>query len=211
MNRKSRLSSSGRKPRSSRLKAESLGVTSGGWVAEVKKHFHPAHGEIVSYTWEKRGIDSGLLIVLGEAWLGKDNRQGYLVSLKEFTPVAGGHRMVGETIKQLKSTNIQTALNQASELMVYADKLKKQPKTGKFVWETPDKSWRWEATKYQGNGIFFGKVTSPYVPEGEWGTWYVWEVEQNAKLVSGDKEKLTEMKKKSERAQTLQKALLGGR
>lgn len=210
MVKRSRLSRSGTKPRSSRLKTASLGVTSGGWTVIPKTYEH-AGRTITDYIWEKRGADVGYIVTLSDAWLGKpEYKEGYLVQLKSFIPMVGGHRKNIVTIMTKKSTDIQDALNKAAGLVRYADK-DKSVKQGKFVWETPDKSWRWEATKYQGNGIFFGKVTSPYVPEGEWGTWYVWEVEQNAKLVAGDRDALAKMKKKSERAQTLQKALLGGR
>lgn len=67
-----------------------------------------------------------------------------------------------------------------------------------FVWAVP--GWRWEATHYNGHGIFFGRVTSPYVPQGEYGTWYLWEIEgSGARLVKGDKKKLDEIKKKKYR------------
>ncbi len=79
-----------------------------------------------------------------------------------------------------------------------------------FVWELKEHGWRWEASHYQGNGIFYGKVTSPFVPSGEFGTWYIWEIEQNgAILVSGNKEELDEIKKKSQKVQIIQKALMG--
>jgi hypothetical protein len=210
MVKRSRLSRSGTKARSSRLKTAFLGITSGGWNANSTTYEHAGKTN-TDYVWEKRGIDEGVMITLSDAWLGKPiMKEGYLVQLKKFTPAAGGHRTNIETVATRKSTEIETALKQAAGLMKLAE-MKGTPKGAKFVWETPDKSWRWEATKYQGNGIFFGKVTSPYVPEGEWGTWYVWEVEENAKLVAGDRDALAKMKKNSERAQTLQKALLGGR
>jgi hypothetical protein len=76
-----------------------------------------------------------------------------------------------------------------------------------FKWELPDKSWTWEATRYEGNGIFFGKVTSPFVPEGEWGTWYLWEIERNgARLVKGDKAFIVQVKKRSAKTMEVQKS-----
>ncbi len=66
-----------------------------------------------------------------------------------------------------------------------------------FVWELPGGSWRWTATEYQGHGIFFGKVTSPYTSEGEYGTWYYWEIVQNgAVLIKGNKILLNRMLEK---------------
>jgi hypothetical protein len=78
-----------------------------------------------------------------------------------------------------------------------------------FVWSVAD--WKWEASEYQGNGIFFGKVTSPIVPDGEYGTWYLWEIEQNgAKLIKGDISELNILKEKIKKDTTkLQKAILG--
>ena len=78
-----------------------------------------------------------------------------------------------------------------------------------FAWELPNKSWKWEATKYEGNGIFFGKVTSPIVPDGEWGTWYLWDIENvDAKLGSGDKELLAKIRAGSKKAREIQRDIL---
>jgi len=67
-----------------------------------------------------------------------------------------------------------------------------------FVWELKGAGWKWEASHYEGHGIFYGKVTSPYVPNGEYGTWYYKEIIQNgAILTSGnqaDVDKLIETK-----------------
>jgi hypothetical protein len=78
-----------------------------------------------------------------------------------------------------------------------------------FVWKSGN--WTWEANKYEGNGIFFGKVTSPYTPEGEWGTWYLWEIEeQGAKLIKGDQTLLDVLKEKIGRDKIkMQKVLMG--
>jgi len=78
-----------------------------------------------------------------------------------------------------------------------------------FIWSVGD--WKWEASEYQGHGIFFGKVTSPIVPDGEYGTWYLWEIEQNgAKLIKGDISELNILKEKIKKDTTkLQKAILG--
>jgi len=56
-----------------------------------------------------------------------------------------------------------------------------------FVRQTVDNQWKWKATHYEGNGVFYGLVTSPYVPQGEYGTWYVWELQSNpaVKLITG--------------------------
>lgn len=79
-----------------------------------------------------------------------------------------------------------------------------------FVWKLPDGSWKWEAMKYEGNGIFYGKVTSPIVPDGEYGTWYIWDVEQNGGvLIQGNPKTYQEIKKTSQKAQQLQKSVLG--
>lgn len=64
--------------------------------------------------------------------------------------------------------------------------------------------------RYEGHGIFYGVVTSPYVPTGEYGTWYIWEIEEvGAKLVKGDRKKLDEIRKKSEKARKMQKFMMG--
>jgi hypothetical protein len=77
-----------------------------------------------------------------------------------------------------------------------------------FVWKAGN--WTWEATKYEGNGIFFGKVTSPYVPEGEYGTWYLWQIEeQGAKLVRGNKVELDVIREKRKKdVMKLQKIMM---
>jgi hypothetical protein len=78
-----------------------------------------------------------------------------------------------------------------------------------FVWKVAN--WTWEASRYEGNGIFYGKVTTPYVPEGEWGTWYLWEIEeQGAKLVRGNKIELDVIREKRKKdTMKLQKVLMG--
>jgi hypothetical protein len=77
-----------------------------------------------------------------------------------------------------------------------------------FVWKLAN--WTWEAQKYEGNGIFYGKVTTPYVPEGEYGTWYLWEIEeQGAKLVRGNKIELDVIREKRKKdVMKLQKILM---
>jgi len=77
-----------------------------------------------------------------------------------------------------------------------------------FVWKVG--GWTWEAEKYEGNGIFFGKVTSPIVPEGEYGTWYLWEIEnEGAKLVKGNSAELEMLKEKIKKDVTkLQQVIL---
>jgi len=81
-----------------------------------------------------------------------------------------------------------------------------------FKWQTRDGSWTWTATHYEGNGVFYGEVRSPYVPHGEYGTWYVWELEQNPSviLVFGNKEELKKLlaTKQTEKAIKFQKAIL---
>lgn len=82
-----------------------------------------------------------------------------------------------------------------------------------FVWEIILAGWRWEATHYEGNGIFFGRVKSPYVPEGELGTWYYWEIVNNgAVLVEGDANQLKILlsAKSAQKAMTYQQAVMGG-
>ena len=77
-----------------------------------------------------------------------------------------------------------------------------------FIWKLP--GWTWESIKYEGNGIFYGKVTSPYVPTGEYGTWYLWEIEgQGAKLVKGDKQLLDKIRKQSKKKAEMQRILMG--
>jgi hypothetical protein len=77
-----------------------------------------------------------------------------------------------------------------------------------FVWKLAN--WTWEAQKYEGNGIFYGKVTTPYVPEGEYGTWYLWEIEeQGAKLVRGNKIELDVIREKRKKdVMKLQKIMM---
>ena len=53
-----------------------------------------------------------------------------------------------------------------------------------FTWELKNAGWKWEASHYEGNGIFFGKVSSPFVPSGELGTWYLWEILQNGAVLT---------------------------
>lgn len=79
-----------------------------------------------------------------------------------------------------------------------------------FVWELPLTTWRWEASHYEGNGIFFGKVSSPFVPKGEYGNWYLWEIEQEgAILVKGDKTLLAKIRIQSQKKKRVQN-LFGG-
>jgi len=89
-------------------------------------------------------------------------------------------------------------------------KKKRLPKKVGFVWKN-NSGWTWNAERYEGNGIFFGKVTSPIVPEGEYGTWYLWEIERDggANLVEGDRELLAEIKKRSEKAAKAQQLIMG--
>ena len=78
----------------------------------------------------------------------------------------------------------------------------------KFIWKARD--WTWEATRYEGNGIFYGKVTTPIVPHGEYGTWYLWEIELNgAVLVKGDKARLDKIRETSKKAMEMQRVLMG--
>jgi len=81
-----------------------------------------------------------------------------------------------------------------------------------FAWETRDGSWIWTATHYEGNGVFYGKVRSPYVPYGEYGTWYIWELEGNPSviLVSGGRDELKKLlaTKQTEKAIKFQKAIM---
>ena len=81
-----------------------------------------------------------------------------------------------------------------------------------FTWELKGAGWKWEATHYQGNGIFFGKVTSPYVSYGELGTWYYWEVKQNGGVLTkgsqADIDKLLDTKQ-TKKAMGFQQRLLG--
>jgi hypothetical protein len=166
---------------------------------------------LTDHLWEKRGIDEGIIVTMSEgAWLGKpEMREGYIIGLKKFTPLAGGHRTNIQNIEMRKAVTVESALKNANELILIGDKKYSPKRQAKFVWQTSDKTWKWEATKYEGNGIFFGKVTSPIVPEGEWGTWYVWEVEQHAKLIEGDSGLLAKLKEKSKKAQRMQQAILG--
>jgi len=79
-----------------------------------------------------------------------------------------------------------------------------------FKWKN-NVGWTWEATKYEGNGVFFGKVTSPYVTDGEYGTWYLWELEESGsgvRLVEGDAGLLAKIRKYSEKSMLIQKAIL---
>jgi hypothetical protein len=77
-----------------------------------------------------------------------------------------------------------------------------------FTWKLP--GWTWEATRYEGNGVFYGKVTSPFTPSGEYGTWYLWEIEnEGAKLVSGDGAVIDKIRQKTKKTATFQKSLFG--
>ena len=82
-----------------------------------------------------------------------------------------------------------------------------------FVWKTLDGSWVWTSTHYEGNGIFFGKVTSPFVPQGEYGTWYVHQLIGNpaVRLVKGTQAELNKMlnSKQTQKAMELQKKIMG--
>jgi len=63
-----------------------------------------------------------------------------------------------------------------------------------FTWELKGKDWKWEATNYEGHGIFFGKVTSPYVPSGEYGSWYHQEIiNEGAVLTKGSFDELNKL------------------
>ena len=78
-----------------------------------------------------------------------------------------------------------------------------------FTWEIKNAGWKWEASHYEGNGIFYGKVTSPFVPYGEYGTWYLWEILQNgAMLTKGTQQEVDAItsSKQSQKAMKVQKA-----
>jgi len=81
-----------------------------------------------------------------------------------------------------------------------------------FIWELKGAGWKWEASHYEGSGIFYGKVTSPFCPNGEYGTWYYWEIKKNgAVLTSGsqaDVDILVE-KKATKKAMDWQQAMQG--
>lgn len=78
-----------------------------------------------------------------------------------------------------------------------------------MIWKN-DVGWTWEADHYEGNGIFFGKVSTPYVPEGEYGSFYLWEIEKDgrAKLVMGDQKFIDEVKRKSKKAMDFQRMMM---
>jgi hypothetical protein len=81
-----------------------------------------------------------------------------------------------------------------------------------FIWEIPFAGWRWEASRYEGNGIFFGKVKSPFVPDGELGTWYYWDIKQNgAILVQGSQTELDKLigSKSTQKAMEFQRIMRG--
>lgn len=101
----------------------------------------------------------------------------------------------------------RTRLRKAGSSLAKKERL---PRKVSFTWKN-SQGWKWEASEYQGHGIFFGKVTSPYVPEGEYGTWYLWEIEKDgyAQLVEGDAELLNKIKQTSAKAAELQQRLLG--
>jgi len=82
-----------------------------------------------------------------------------------------------------------------------------------FIWEIPHAGWRWVATHYEGSGIFFGKVTSPFVPDGEFGSWYYWDMKQNgAILVQGSQAELDKLlgSKSTQKAMAIQGIIRGG-
>ena len=81
---------------------------------------------------------------------------------------------------------------------IFSDKRSKNMAQRKcsFVWKSPDGSWTWTATHYEGNGIFFGTVTSPYVPDGEMGTWYYNDI-ATYPLVKGSEAELDKLLKPS--------------
>lgn len=80
-----------------------------------------------------------------------------------------------------------------------------------FTWEIAGAGWKWEATHYEGSGIFYGKVTSPYSPQGEYGTWYYWEIMKNGAVLTkgsqADVDKLVQTKG-SKKAMAYQQAIL---
>jgi len=83
-----------------------------------------------------------------------------------------------------------------------------------FTWELKGAGWKWEATHYEGGGIFFGKVTSPFAPSGELGTWYYWEVKQNGGVLTkgsqADVDKLLSPKG-TQKAMAFQQGAMDGR
>lgn len=81
-----------------------------------------------------------------------------------------------------------------------------------FTWELKGAGWKWVASHYEGGGIFYGKVTSPYVPYGEYGTWYYWEIKQNgAVLTSGSQADVDKLlsPKGTQKAMAIQQGILG--
>ena len=78
-----------------------------------------------------------------------------------------------------------------------------------FVWVLP--GWKWTATHYQGNGIFYGLVTSPFVTDGEYGTWYYQEIKsQGARLIVGSQTELDSLlnTKQTQKAMAYQSAVM---
>jgi len=84
------------------------------------------------------------------------------------------------------------------------DLLKKLKRKIRGVWASPN--WLWIATEQDTKFTWYGVTFSPFVPEGEFGSWYVGELEEMGikpvikptyrwKLTPSDWEKLRRMKK----------------
>ena len=53
--------------------------------------------------------------------------------------------------------------------------MKKYKRKIRGVWAT--KGWLWIATEHDTKLTWYGVTFSPFVPEGEWGSWYIGELE----------------------------------
>ena len=59
------------------------------------------------------------------------------------------------------------------------DLMKKFKRKIRGVWSAPN--WLWIATEQDTKFTWSGWTFSPLVPEGEYGSWYIWEMEEIAR------------------------------
>lgn len=82
-------------------------------------------------------------------------------------------------IKDVEDKILEIAKNVGVNVEFVRDKIemmKRYKRKIVGVWSSP--GWLWIATEQDTKFTFAGWTFSPMVPEGEYGSWYIWEVEK---------------------------------
>jgi len=81
-------------------------------------------------------------------------------------------------IEELEDKILEVAKSVGVNVEFVKDRLEKMKKYKRKIvglWSSP--GWLWIATEQDTKFTLAGWVFSPYVPEGEYGSWYIWQTE----------------------------------